>query len=59
MKIVPGGDNFGSGMPFLLIVSQNNDKDARDFSGATEYPLSLKLAPKIVYQYDFCGMLKV
>ncbi len=59
MKILPGGNNFGSGMPFLLIVSQNNDKDARDFSGATEYPLSLKLGLEIVCQSDFCVMFKL
>jgi hypothetical protein len=35
MKILPGGNNFGSGMPFLLIVSQNNDKNAPDFPGVT------------------------
>jgi hypothetical protein len=59
MKILPGGNNFGSGMPFLLILAKKNDKDTRDFSGATEYPLSLKLPLKIVYQSDFCVMLKL
>jgi hypothetical protein len=35
MKILSGGINFGSGMPFLLILAKKKDKNAPDFSGAT------------------------
>ena len=58
MKKLSGDNNFGSAMPFLLILAKKNDKDTPDFSGATEYPLSLKLPLEIVYQSDFCLMLK-